>query len=88
MSWTTARMDLKDNQTKARRTDLNKFTLDAVREGKFLYKSMEQVTHTILIATVISLSIFQSPSFGVFTLIYTKYPHSSLPYTCTADRLC
>ena len=35
MSWTTARTDLKDNQAKARRTDLNKFTLGVIREGKF-----------------------------------------------------
>ena len=35
MNWTTDKIDLKDNQTKARRIDLNKFTLDPVRGGKF-----------------------------------------------------
>ena len=37
MSWTTDRIDLKDNQTKTRRIDLNKFTLGLVRRGKFQY---------------------------------------------------
>ena len=31
MSWTTDRMSLKDNQTKLRMIDLNKFTLDPIR---------------------------------------------------------
>ena len=35
MSWTTNRMGLKDNQTKVRRIDLNKFTLVTVRGSKF-----------------------------------------------------
>ena len=35
MSWTTDRMGLKDNQTKVRRINLNKFTLGTIREGKF-----------------------------------------------------
>ena len=35
MSWTTDRMGLKDNQTKARRIDPNKFTLSMVRGGTF-----------------------------------------------------
>ena len=35
MSWTIDRMSLKDNQTKVRRIDLNKFTLDTVRGVKF-----------------------------------------------------
>ena len=35
MSWITDIMSLKDNQTKVRRIDLNKFTLGTVREGKF-----------------------------------------------------
>ena len=34
MSWTTDRMGLKDNQTKARRIDPNKFTFGTVRGGK------------------------------------------------------
>ena len=35
MSWITDRIGLKDNQTKARMINLNKFTLDPVRGGKF-----------------------------------------------------
>ena len=35
MSWTTDIMGLKDNQTKARRIDPNKFILGTVRGGKF-----------------------------------------------------
>ena len=35
MSWTMDRMGLKDNRTKARRIDPNKFTLGAVWRGKF-----------------------------------------------------
>ena len=35
MSWTTDRMGLKDNQTKVRRINLNKFTLGTVQGGKF-----------------------------------------------------
>ena len=35
MSWTTDRMSLKDNETKARRIDPNKFTLITVRGGRF-----------------------------------------------------
>ena len=35
MSWTMDRIGLKDNQTKARRIDLNKFTIGLVWGGKF-----------------------------------------------------
>ena len=35
MSWTTDRMSLKDNQTKVRRIDPNKFALGTVRGGEF-----------------------------------------------------
>ena len=35
MNWTTDKIDLKDNKTKARMIDLNKFTLGLVRRGKF-----------------------------------------------------
>ena len=45
-------MALEVGQAKTRRTDLNKFTLDLVRGGKFVYKSVEHVTNTTLIATV------------------------------------
>ena len=51
MDWTTASMDLNDNQTRIRSIDLNQFT---VRGGKFLYKSTRLNTSIILIATVFS----------------------------------
>ena len=51
MDWTTASMDLNDNQTRTRSIDLNQFT---VRGGKFLYKSTRLNTSIILIATVFS----------------------------------
>ena len=35
MSWTMTRMGLKDNQTKAKRIDPNKFTLGTVQGDKF-----------------------------------------------------
>ena len=35
MSWTTDRMSLKDNQTKTREIDPNKFALGMVRGGEF-----------------------------------------------------
>ena len=35
MNWTMDKIVLKDNQTKTRRVDLNKFTLGPIREGKF-----------------------------------------------------
>ena len=37
MNWTTDKIGLKDNQTKTRRIDLNKFTLGQVQGGKFWY---------------------------------------------------
>ena len=37
MNWTTDKIGLKDNQAKARRIDLNKFTFGQVRGGKFKY---------------------------------------------------
>ena len=39
MSWIIVRMNLKDNQTKVRRINLNKFVLGIVRGGQFFYKS-------------------------------------------------
>ena len=48
-------------QAKTRRTDLNKFTLDLVRGGKFVYKSVEHVTNTTLIATMFFLINFWIP---------------------------
>ena len=41
MNWTTNKISLKDNQTRARRIDLNKFTLGPIRGGKLT------VTNTI-----------------------------------------
>ena len=35
MSWTTNRMGLKDDQTKVKRIDLNKFTFNTIRGVKF-----------------------------------------------------
>ena len=51
MNWTTASMDLEDDQAKTRSTDLNEFT---VRGGKFPYKSIKPITSIILMATVFS----------------------------------
>ena len=51
MNWTTANMDLNDDQTRTRSTDLNQFT---VRGGKSLYKSTRLNTSIILIATMFS----------------------------------
>ena len=85
MSWITVKMELKDNQAKTGRIHLSKFTLNTIREGQFLYKLIVQVTNTILIATVLSLSIFRSLSLRVFPLIYTISFFSSSPYTWTVD---
>ena len=49
MNWTTASMDLNDDQTRTRSTDLNQFI---VRGGKSLYKSTRLSTSIILMATV------------------------------------
>ena len=59
------RMDLRDNQTKTGKICLSKFAFDTVREGQFLYNLIEQVTNTILIATVFFFSqFFRSPLLG------------------------
>ena len=55
MKWTTASMDLNEDQTRTRNTDLNQFT---VRGGKSLYKSTRLNTSIILIATVFSFYFF------------------------------
>ena len=52
MNWTTANMELDDNQTQIRGTDMNELF---VRGGNFSYKSTKQSTSTILIATVFFL---------------------------------
>ena len=52
MNWTTANMELDDNQTQIRGTDMNELL---VRGGKFSYKSTKQSTSTLLIATVFFL---------------------------------
>ena len=78
MNLTTASMDLKDDQARRRKIELNEFT---VRGGKFSYKSVKPITSTILIATVFFLYFFDPPSYGVSTLIYTTSLPSSLPYT-------
>ena len=51
MNWTTASMDLNDDQTRTRSTDLNQFT---VQGDKSLYKSTRLNTSIILIVTVFS----------------------------------
>ena len=82
MNWTTTSIDLEDNQTKTRSTDLNEFI---VRGGKFPYKSIKPITSTILIAIVFFLYFSDPPSSGVSTLIYTSSFPSSLPYTWIVD---
>ena len=74
MNWITVRMELKDNQAKVEKICLSKFAIGTVREGQFLYKLIVQVTNTILIATVLSLFIFQSPSLIASFLSYTIFP--------------
>ena len=51
-------MALEVGQAKTRRTNLNKFTPGPVRGGKFVYKLIEQVINTTLIATVFFLINF------------------------------
>ena len=57
MNWTIANMELDDNQTQIRGTDMNELF---VRGGNFSYKSTKQSTSTILIATVFFL-YFSNP---------------------------
>ena len=52
MNWTTAKMDLDNDQAKTRNTNLNQFS---VRGGKSSYKSIKRVTNITLMATVFSL---------------------------------
>ena len=85
MNWIKVRMELKDNQAKVEKICLSKFAIGTVREGQFLYKLIVQVTNTILIATVLSLSIFRSLSLKVFPLIYTISFFSPSPYMWTID---
>ena len=51
MNWTTASMDLNDDQTRTRSTDLNQFIVQGVKP---LYKSTRLNTSIILMATVFS----------------------------------
>ena len=57
MNLTTARMDSEDDQARTRNIELNEFT---VRGGKFSYKSIKQITSTMLIATMFFLD-FSNP---------------------------
>ena len=57
MSWTTANMELDDNQTQIKSIDMNELP---VRRGNFSYKSTKQTTSTILIATIFFL-YFSNP---------------------------
>ena len=52
MNWTTASMDLEDDQVKTISTNLNEFT---ARGGKSSYKSIKPIASIILMATVFSL---------------------------------
>ena len=79
MNWIMVRIDLRDNQTKAGRICTSKFALNTVRECQFLYNLIKQVTNTILIATVLSLSIFLIPSLRVLSLIYIIFPSHPSP---------
>ena len=85
MNWIMIRMDLRDNQTKAGRICPSKFALGTIQEGQFLYNLIEQVTSTVLIATVLSLSIFL-PLFsqGSLSNLY-HLPFSCFPYTWIVD---
>ena len=68
MSWTTANMELDDNQTQIIGTDMNELT---VRGGNFSYKSSKQSTSTILIAISI-LSLFFSSPHGRSLVLYSS----------------
>ena len=81
-------MNLKDNQARARRSCLSKLALGTIREGQFLYESIVQITNTILIATVLSITIFISHSLRVLPQIYTTSIFLSSPYTWIVDRSC
>ena len=81
MNWTTASMDLNDDQTRTRNTDLNQFI---VRGGKLLYKLTRLNTSIILMATVFSfyfsdlflvkgLLHFMAPLFGLPSFSYVYY---------------
>ena len=61
MNWTTANMELDDNQAQIRGTDMNE---RAIRGGNFSYKSTKQSTSTILIATVFFLYFFDPLPLG------------------------
>ena len=55
MNWTTASMDLNDDQTRTKSTDLNQFT---IRGGESLHKSIKLNTSIILMVTMFSFSFF------------------------------
>ena len=73
-----ADMELDDNQTQIRDTDMNELT---VRGGNFSYKSTKQSTSTILIATIFFLP-FSDPFPIEGLLHYIAHFGPSLPYTC------
>ena len=68
MNWTTASMDLNDDQARTRSIDMNQFT---VQRGESLYKSIKLNTSIILMVTVLSLSLFPSASHGGSFLLYS-----------------
>ena len=72
MNWTTASMDLEDDQIKTRSTDLNEFIF---RGGKSPYKSIKLITSIILIVTVFSFSFLIPSSWRVSYIIYLPLDH-------------
>ena len=78
MNWTTASMDLEDDQAKTRSTNLNEFT---VRGGKSPYKSIKPITSIILMATLFCFS-FSDPLLMEGLLHYKAPFESSLSYIC------
>ena len=78
MNLTTASMDLKDDQARTRKIELNEIT---VRGGIFSYKSITVGTSTLLITTVFFLSLFDS--FLLEGSLHYIVPFgSSWSYTC------
>ena len=69
MNWTMVSMDLNNDQTRTKSTDLNQFT---VQGGKSLYKSTRLNTSIILMATVFSL--YFSDSFLMEGLLHYIIP--------------
>ena len=73
MNWTTANMDLNDDQARIRSTDLNQFTIQG---GESLYKSIKLKTSIILMVTIFSLYFSGHPLMeGLFYYIIPFEPY-------------